>query len=581
MRLPPPFRRALLPACVVLLSVLSGCKDDPGPGPTPDASTPAPVDAGTDAGPGTDADAGTDAGPGTGADAGTDTDAGTDAGPWDGTYTELEEHGDWEDRGRFDTCSFNSQGTPTSVSCEDLSRFDLSQCDAAALSSLDDFGIYAADVRVEAKLSDGGTRISGASASFKLEADGGGTLNGVTLQTRITDGGTFFLSSNRTGGPLPGSFLTALAGCHVRSPNIITGCYVRCRDGRFTASGTFEAHRIRFEGREPESSGGMRLISESPIALGEPVDIYVAKNHAYVVSLPYKDLAGGLTVFDVTDREHPVFKTSISLPGDNSWNGVWAKGDALYVASASTGVVVFDITDPGAPQFVRSLPGTFDFGAHTVLVEGDRLYAMSGYELLLVFDVSRPLEPVLLQSISPPPDGSSAPHDAFFYENRLYVSNSFGGYSVLDITDLNDVKHLGQYVHGGYAHHSAVGTFAGRTIAFEGTEFVGAHVRVLDVTDPAHIVKIGQFKMRPVTSVHNMLLRGNRLYVAWYQEGVRVLDVSNPTKPRQIAHFNTFQETHPKATDGGFESAFGIRLPGDGYVYVADSMRGLLIFNDP
>ncbi|CAM4516388.1 LVIVD repeat-containing protein [Myxococcus xanthus] len=87
--------------------------------------------------------------------------------------------------------------------------------------------------------------------------------------------------------------------------------------------------------------------------------------------------------------------------------------------------------------------------------------------------------------------------------------------------------------------------------------------------------------MRYSTSIHNMILKGERLYVAWYHEGVRVLDVANPTQPRQVAHFNTFRETDPHRADGAFEGAIGIRVPGDGYVYVVDTSRGLLIFNEP
>jgi hypothetical protein len=522
-------------------------------------------------------DSGTDAGP---SDSGTD--AGTDAGPlpdWDGTYTELQEKGDWLDRGRHAPCTFDSQGTPTSVSCEDLARFDVSQCDPDALANVGPFGVYQAELRAETRLSDGGTRVSGLSAGFKLEADGGGTINSSPFRVRNTDGGSFFLSSDRTFQNI--TTRTALMGCKVPSPGIITGCYARCRDGRFSQTGTFEAHRMTWPASEGESSGGMRLVSEAPVPLGEAVDIYVAKEHAYVVSLPKFGRLGGLTVFDVRDRAHPVLKTTLSLPGDNSWNGVWAKGDALYVASAATGVVLFDITQPASPQFVRSLPGGSDFGAHTVLVDADRLYAMSGGDMLLVFDVSQPLSPVLRQRISPPPDGITGAHDAFAYGGRLYVSNSYDGYWVLDVTDLDNVRTLGTYVHGGYAHHSAVGTFAGHTLAFEGAEFTASHVRVLDVTHPERIVKIGEFRMRPVTSVHNMLLVGKRLYVAWYMEGVRVLDVSNPTRPRQVAHFHTFQEDHPDATDIIFQGTYGIRVPGDGYVYTANVPRGLVILNEP
>ncbi len=571
---------ALLSSCALLLSTLSGCDDDSGPGPAPDAGTQVPIeDSGTpDAG---EPDSGTpDSGtPDSGTpDSGTP-DASTEE-PWDGGYTVLEEHGDWIDRGRYAPCSFNSAGDPTTVRCDDLSRYDVSQCDPDALAQLDSYGIYMADVRGETVRADGGISLVPAFANFKLTSDGGVDTLGVSpLDIRNTDGGTFFIASSRT-LPITGTAITALAGCQVPSPGILTGCYTRCTNGRFTRAGTFEAHRMPSYRGEGESSGGLRLLSESPIALGEAVDVYVHKGHAYVVSLADAGKEGGLTVFDVSDRAHPLFKASISLPGDSSWNGVWAKDDALYIAGNSTGIVVYDITNPAQPEYVRHLPAG-DFGVHTVLVDGNRLYGMSPDAVTLVYDVTQPLTPVQVQRIVVPeefPNGGV--HDAFAYQGRLYISNAFSGYAVMDVTDLEDVKFLGDYQHGSFAHHSAVGTFAGRTIAFEGTEFNGSHLRVLDVTDPAHIVKIGEFRLSPVNSIHNLILKGHLLYVAWYQEGVRVLDVSNPTKPRQVAHYTTFRDTDPGRRGILFEGTFGIRVPNDGYVYVADSVRGLLILNE-
>ncbi|QSQ21640.1 hypothetical protein JY651_41805 [Pyxidicoccus parkwayensis] len=586
---------ALLCACALSLLALSACTDSPDPEPGKDAGT---VDAGRDSG--TPEDSGIDSGAlndagsddagtfdsGTTDDAGTD-DAGTDSGtpdagpePWDGGYTVLAETGNWVDRGPYAPCAFNSVGDPSTVACNDLSRYDLSQCSPDALDSVPRHGIYMTDLRAERRLADGGTRVTPSFVGFQLRADGGtDTLSGMPLVQRQTDDGTFFVVGKNT---ITGA-VTALAGCKVPTPGIVTGCFARCIDGKFASTGTFEAHDVATHPGEAESSGGLELLSESPVALGMPADVFVAKHHAYVVSFYRAGIDGGLTVFDVSDPRHPIFKSSISLPGDNYWNGVWAKGDALYIASLDSGLLVYDITHPEAPEFIRSFT-TGPEGVHTVLVDGDRLYAMSLNSATYVFDVSNPLSPVLLQSISLPEALSSGgPHDAFAYEGRLYVSNGFGGLSVLDVNDLENVRHLGQFVHGGgaYAHHSEVGTFAGRTIAFEGGETNGAHLRVLDITDPAHIVKMGEFRMRPVTSIHNFLLRGTRLYVAWYQEGLRVLDVSNPTKPRQVAHYNTFRESDPGRTDNLLQGAFGIRVPGDGAVYVVDSARGLLVFNEP
>ncbi|QSQ21641.1 hypothetical protein JY651_41810 [Pyxidicoccus parkwayensis] len=541
-------------ALVLAYSIaLSGCDDDPQPTPTADAGT---------------------------------------EGAWDGGYTVLEEHGDYtEDPGVLAPCSFLPAVGTTPDTCPEPSQFDLSACNRASLGSLPRDGKYRLLVRQEIPLEDGGSRGSAFTTAITLRSDGGpDTLADTLITSKVQEGGDFRLYTETLQAD-GGSNRHLFLGCQVTAPDRFTGCWGRCVNGRVRARATFDAYRMTWPNGngEPESSGGLDLVSESYVAQGLPVDIYVAKEHAYVVSIHFASRpgkAGGLTVFDVKDRKHPVLKKVISLPADNYWNGVWAKGDALYVASESTGIVVFDISDPGNPAFVRSVPsGAAPLNIHTVLVDGDRLYGMapSPEGSTFVFDVSRPLEPVLSQKIHFPPTASyDGPHDAFAYGGRLYINHTSAGYYVADVSNLEDVKLLGSYAYANsFSHHNAVGTFAGRTIAFEGAEGPGTHLRVLDVTDPAHIVKIGEYKKRPVTSIHNMLLVGSRLYIAWYHEGVRVLDVSNPTRPHEVAHFNTFRETDPERSDDTYEGAMGIRVPGDGYVYAVDTSRGLMIFKQP
>ncbi len=236
-------------------------------------------------------------------------------------------------------------------------------------------------------------------------------------------------------------------------------------------------------------------------------------------------------------------------------------------------MLVFDISEPANPRLVRNVPST-NTNVHTVFVDGNRLYAASPSKGLLLFDVTTPTEPVELGRYA------SNPHDMFATGDRLYISNGPYGFVVADASNPSDIRELGSYSYEPqYAHHNAVGTFGGRTIAFEGGEGPGEHLRVLDITYPAHIVKIGEFQLRTEISIHNMVLVGKKLYIAWYQEGVRVLDVSNPTQPTQVAYYNTWRET---GADPGhyFSGAFGIRVPGDGYIYAVDSSRGLLLLRE-
>ncbi len=500
--------------------------------------------------------------------------------PWDGRYTAMEEWGDWMDTGPYASCSVASADPCTSS----VESFDLSSCKRSTLGALDREGIYRTKLRYELPSEDGlSTLGAGGGGSLRFDANGRPwSVQGYSAVDPQLDGQTFVVTGLKPGTSGLDSTRYTLAGCEAPTPWVLTGCFSFCSGGRPLWSGTFRSERMTWGRAERESSGGLKPVSESRVELGFPVDLYVAKDHAYVVSVNLRGTDGGLSVFDVSDRAHPIFKTSISMAGDNYWNGVWAKGNALYVASADTGVVVFDISNPGAPVFLRNLPGGPAINVHTVLVDGDRLYAMSPSPNAetLIFDVSSPLEPRLLGRHVLGVQGY--PHDSFAFGGRLYVSHAQGGYQVADVSDPTRIQRLGGYTfENNYAHHSAVGTIAGQTIAFEGGEQMGAHLRVLKVDDPANIVKIGEFKLRDVASIHNILLKDERLYVAWYHEGVRVLDVSNPTQPRMVAHFNTFRDTDSNRSSGLYEGVIGIRVPGDGYVYAVDDVRGLFIFKEP
>ena len=70
------------------------------------------------------------------------------------------------------------------------------------------------------------------------------------------------------------------------------------------------------------------------------------------------------------------------------------------------------------------------------------------------------------------------------------------------------------------------------------------YLRFFDIADPAQPVQIGQFATantaneavagQGMWSVHNPEVRGTLLYASWYRDGVRVLDIADPRRPREI-----------------------------------------------
>ncbi|RKI37854.1 hypothetical protein D7Y27_24765 [Corallococcus sp. AB004] len=469
-------------------------------------------------------------------------------------------------------CMDSSYASPR-ANCTDPASFPLTGCDLEAVRAVEPSGVYQAVFRY--------TSVSAFGTGFRLDSTPS-FLGKPLVRNQVGPEGFFVTGEYITSANKQQRY--ALAGCRVPEPGRITGCFVRCTDGVPDYSGTFDARRMNLAHEADTGAQPMRLVSETAVPVGDPVDVYVTKGHAYVVSLPRgKEEPGGLSVINVSDPAHPVLVTRVSLPNDNYWNGVWAKGDALYVASGDSGVIIYDITNPADPRYVRALPGGA-INVHTVFVDGDRLYAMSPSPsgTTFVFDAFLPLAPSLVSRITVPHELGAYPHDAFAYKGRLYINHATTGYVVVDVTRTDVTPVLGKYAFSGqYSHANAVGTINGRTIAFEGGERPGAHLRVLDVTDPAKIRLIAEVRKRPQTSIHNMVLVGTRLYVAWYHEGVRVFDVADPEHPKEVASFDSFQEAHPRSTDSLYQGAIGIRVPGDGHVYVVDLSRGLLVLAEP
>ena len=95
------------------------------------------------------------------------------------------------------------------------------------------------------------------------------------------------------------------------------------------------------------------------------------------------------------------------------------------------------------------------------------------------------------------------------------------------------------------------------------------------------MTEIGHYQSRANTSVHNLMVFGARAYVSHYQDGVRIIDLADPTRPVLAGYFNTWRPENPAGDNTLFAGAIGIDVdPVRHLLFVVDNPRGLLIFND-
>jgi hypothetical protein len=288
---------------------------------------------------------------------------------------------------------------------------------------------------------------------------------------------------------------------------------------------------------------------------GHPWEVEVVGDLAYI-----SDFAGLRTV-DVSDPTAPV---EIDLATVPNWQHSLTIVDGLaYVTSDDPsrygGLSVFDLSDPRAPNEIGFLQ--LD-GALEVAVEGETAYVTAYRSGLQAIDVSDPEAPIALGTLATPYGDARAftTSNGFAYAIDRSGPTTSGSLVIVDLSIPTTPAEVGTTTVSGTAYDpevSVVGDLAYITVGEEG-------LRVIDVSNPAAPIEISAINTpgfaAGVTGVDRIA------YIADGDAGLRILDFAKPTEPVEISVIDT----------PGFAEAVEVV---DGLAYVADSGAGLRVID--
>lgn len=169
--------------------------------------------------------------------------------------------------------------------------------------------------------------------------------------------------------------------------------------------------------------------------------------------------------------------------------------------------------------------------------------------------------------------------------SRCTVLMDFNEQSVRlwDISQLNSAKALSDityqnasYVHSGWWSEDQRFVFVHDELD-ERNAGLNTTVRVLNVDDLRNPV-LAQVWSGPTAAIdHNGYTRGNRYYIANYQRGTTILDITDPTNPVEAGFFDSF----PSSDSAAFNGVWGTYpyLP-SGLIISADINSGLYVLRD-
>jgi hypothetical protein len=352
----------------------------------------------------------------------------------------------------------------------------------------------------------------------------------------------------------------------------------------------------------------MEVVGHAPVEGHATSDLWVfegvdGRDYAYTGT--HAAGAGGnvLYAWDVTDPAEPTLTDSVVVDARvvNDVKINQTRNLAVITREGASnrqnGIVLLDSRAPAHPRVVSSFTENLTAGVHNTWIEGELVYAVNnGTRALHIVDISDPTSPAQVGRWQID-DENRTLHDVIVQDGLAYLSYWDHGLVILDVgagvaggtpTEPVEVsRHAyrtrwGAETYGNTHHAIPYGDYV-----FVGDEIFGCsecvngprgHVHVIDVSDLENPEEVAWYRV-PEAGAHNQWVEDGKLYVAYYQGGLRVVDVTGELRgdlyaqDREIGWYMTGSSEGfvPNST-----MSWGPQ-PHDGLIYVADMNSGLWI----
>jgi hypothetical protein len=356
--------------------------------------------------------------------------------------------------------------------------------------------------------------------------------------------------------------------------------------------------RVEARGTDAEliqvGRGGIGEHHSGDVWVFEGVD---GRDYAYIGTFMWD----WMKVFDVTDASNPILTDSIQLDArrindvkihPNNRLGIVTREGA---SSRRNGMVFLDLSIPAHPTILSEYTETVTGGVHNVWISGEHelVYAVhNGTRAVHVIDISNPEAPHEVGRWGIDNQQRSL-HDIMVQDGYAYLSYWDDGAVVLDVgagthggtpttpTFVSQFKYpIGNtHVVWRYGKYMFVGDeiFPAGWDAEQAIHARG-YIHVLDMTDIENPIEVAKYEV-PEAGAHNIWIEDDKMYVGYYQAGLRVVDISGELRGdlykqgREIARIMT---TDSETMTPNWSMAWGAQVF-KGRIYSSDLNSGLWI----
>lgn len=285
---------------------------------------------------------------------------------------------------------------------------------------------------------------------------------------------------------------------------------------------------------------------------------------------------GGTVIIDATTD--PARLTEVAfIPGPPSgWRDIKTHLHYAYVttegAGPGGGMQIIDLSDPSEATLVATYNSTFTT-AHN-------LYVAEGYAYVVgtdtrnggihILDLANPTAPVEVGVW-----GVTYVHDVYVRNDTAYAAALYeGGLAILDVSDKTRPREIVTISYPDAVTHNAWTTEDGNYVLTTDETF-GGHMKIWDIRDLRNIQLVGFYQTDPEISIHNVLVKGDFAYIAYYKDWLRIVDISDPSNPTEVGVFDLNLDN----SGGLYSNAWGVfPFTSNGQIYLSHMEEGLYVF---
>lgn len=324
-------------------------------------------------------------------------------------------------------------------------------------------------------------------------------------------------------------------------------------------------------------------------------------------------------VWDVTDPSN-IVKTDSFQVDARSVNDVKVSPDARYgvftregASNRRNGLVILDLANPAHPTIAATFDERLTGGVHNVFVTNDHVFAVSGGDKYVILDVADISNPRFVSEYDHP---NSRIHDVWVHDGIAYSAEWQTGVVVVDVGNgkwggtIEEPKLVTAFPLPSGATHAVFPYYqesSGRFYLFVGDEITNrrglawqgtgpdvrqpydpetgrggypratsGYIQIIDFTDPANPHMVARYEVTEY-GTHNIWVEDDILYQAYYEGGVRMVDVSGElmgnlyTQDREIA---VFKAHDPIGWIANAPAAWSV-MPHKGHIFFSDISSGL------